>query len=110
MTTEQAETTASSAWAGFKGGLWRDAIDVRDFIQHNYTPYQGDASFLAGPTERTLAVWKKITDRFPEERAKGVYDVAHDIPSTITAHAPGWIDRDRELIVGLQTDAPLKRA
>ncbi|MET9617657.1 formate C-acetyltransferase [Kitasatospora indigofera] len=110
MTTEQAETTADSAWTGFKGGLWRDAIDVRDFIQHNYTPYEGDGGFLAGPTERTAAVWRKITDRFPEERAKGVYDVAHDIPSTITAHAPGWIDRDRELIVGLQTDAPLKRA
>jgi formate C-acetyltransferase len=98
------------AWKGFKGGLWRDAIDVRDFIQQNYTPYEGDASFLAGPTDRTRAVWKTITDKFPEERAKGVYDVAYDIPSTITAHAPGYIDRDKDLIVGLQTDAPLKRA
>jgi len=110
MSTEQTETTGRSAWAGFKGGLWRDAIDVRDFIQHNYTPYEGDGAFLAGPTERTTAVWKQITDRFPDERAKGVYDVAHDIPSGITAHAPGYIDRERELIVGLQTDAPLKRA
>ncbi|MBP0450562.1 formate C-acetyltransferase [Kitasatospora sp. RG8] len=100
----------STAWHGFQGERWRETIDVRDFIQHNYTPYQGDASFLAGPTERTLAVWKQITDRFPEERAKGVYDIAHDIPAGITAHAPGYIDRERELIVGLQTDAPLKRA
>jgi formate C-acetyltransferase len=110
MTIDQAETTGRSGWDGFQGGLWRDAIDVRDFIQQNYTPYEGDGAFLAGPTERTTAVWKQITDRFPEERAKGVYDVACDIPSTITAHAPGYIDRERELIVGLQTDAPLKRA
>ncbi|WP_035849915.1 formate C-acetyltransferase [Kitasatospora azatica] len=108
MTTQQHGT--ASAWNGFQGDQWRETIDVRDFIQHNYTPYQGDASFLAGPTERTLAVWKQISDRFPEERAKGVYDVAHDIPAGITAHAPGYIDRERELIVGLQTDAPLKRA
>ncbi|MCX5198999.1 formate C-acetyltransferase [Streptomyces sp. NBC_00249] len=111
MTATPAETTKNGeAWAGFKGGLWRDAIDVRDFIQQNYTPYEGDDSFLAGPTERTTAVWKAITDKFPEEREKGVYDVAHDVPSTITAHAPGWIDRDKDLIVGLQTDTPLKRA
>ncbi|MGW4652432.1 formate C-acetyltransferase [Kitasatospora sp. NPDC004289] len=110
MSTQHIEKTAAGAWAGFKGGLWRDAIDVRDFIQQNYTPYLGDSSFLAGPTERTTAVWKAITDKFPEERAKGVYDVAYDIPSTITAHAPGYIDRDKDLIVGLQTDAPLKRA
>ncbi|RSS41975.1 formate C-acetyltransferase [Streptomyces sp. WAC08241] len=98
------------AWEGFADGPWRDAVDVRDFIQRNYTPYEGDDSFLAGPTERTTAVWRALTDRFPEERAKGVYDVSYDVPSTITSHAPGWIDRDRELIVGLQTDAPLKRA
>ncbi|RSS80201.1 formate C-acetyltransferase [Streptomyces sp. WAC06614] len=115
MTAIPAETTPhatphGTAWHGFKGGLWRDAIDVRDFIQQNYTPYLGDGSFLAGPTARTTAVWKAITDTFPEEREKGVLDVAHDIPSTITAHAPGWIDRDKDLIVGLQTDAPLKRA
>ncbi|MGW6690168.1 formate C-acetyltransferase [Streptomyces sp. NPDC054961] len=111
MTATPAETTKNGeAWKGFKGGLWRDAIDVRDFIQQNYTPYEGDDTFLAGPTERTTAVWKAITDKFPQEREKGVYDVAHDIPSTITAHAPGYIDRDKDLIVGLQTDAPLKRA
>ncbi|MFB6615312.1 formate C-acetyltransferase [Streptomyces sp. NPDC056367] len=111
MTATPAETTKNGEpWEGFRGGLWRDVIDVRDFIQQNYTPYEGDGSFLAGPTERTTAVWKSITDKFPEEREKGVYDVAHDIPSTITAHAPGWIDRDKDLIVGLQTDAPLKRS
>ncbi|MFJ3878416.1 formate C-acetyltransferase [Streptomyces sp. NPDC090077] len=111
MTATPVETTKNGeAWEGFKGGLWRDAIDVRDFIQQNYAPYEGDDSFLAGPTERTTAVWKAITDKFPEEREKGVYDVAHDIPSSITAHAPGYIDRDKDLIVGLQTDAPLKRA
>ncbi|WP_405980283.1 formate C-acetyltransferase [Streptomyces sp. NBC_00158] len=111
MTATPVETTKNGqAWEGFKGGLWRDAIDVRDFIQQNYTPYEGDDSFLAGPTDRTTAVWKAITDKFPEEREKGVYDVAYDIPSSITAHAPGYIDRDKDLIVGLQTDAPLKRA
>ncbi|MEV7674486.1 formate C-acetyltransferase [Streptomyces sp. NPDC088752] len=114
-TTTPAGTTVDGAvreraWEGFADGPWRDAVDVRDFIQRNYTPYEGDDSFLAGPTERTAAVWRALTDRFPEERAKGVYDVSYDVPSTITAHAPGWIDRDRELIVGLQTDAPLKRA
>ncbi|MER7463292.1 formate C-acetyltransferase [Streptomyces sp. NPDC097981] len=110
MAVRQAETTARGAWDEFKGDAWRDTVDVRDFIQHNYTPYEGGGAFLTGPTARTLGVWKQITDRFPEERARGVYDVAHDVPSTITAHAPGYIDRDRELIVGLQTDAPLKRA
>ncbi|MFF0393089.1 formate C-acetyltransferase [Kitasatospora sp. NPDC004615] len=110
MSTQHAERIHSGAWDGFKGGLWRDAVDVRDFIQRNYTPYEGDAAFLAGPTARTASVWKRITDLFPAERAKGVLDVSWDTPSTITAHAPGYIDRDNELIVGLQTDAPLKRA
>ncbi|MFC1403501.1 MULTISPECIES: formate C-acetyltransferase [Streptacidiphilus] len=109
-TASTVSTPLDAAWKGFRGGLWRDSVDVRDFIQQNYTPYQGDAAFLAGPTERTSSVWKKITDLFPEERRKGVLDVDAATPSTITAHAPGWIDRDRELVVGLQTDAPLKRA
>ncbi|MFF3448316.1 formate C-acetyltransferase [Streptomyces sp. NPDC002667] len=95
---------------GFAGTRWRELIDVRDFIQANYTPYEGDASFLAGPTDRTRAVWAKVGSLFPEERARGILDVDVTTPSTITSHAPGWIDRDRELIVGLQTDAPLKRA
>lgn len=98
------------AWHGFQDGPWRDAIDVRDFVQRNYTPYEGDASFLAGPTERTTSVWAKLSEMFPEEREKGVYDVDATTPSSITAHAPGYIDEGNEVIVGLQTDAPLKRA
>jgi formate C-acetyltransferase len=100
----------SDAWRDFAGTHWREQIDVRDFIQANYTPYEGDAGFLSGPTDRTHAVWTKITALFPEERSRGVLDVDTATPSTITSHAPGYIDRDRELIVGLQTDAPLKRA
>ena len=101
---------AGEAWRGFAGTLWRDRIDVRDFIQANYTPYEGDASFLTGPTDRTRTVWEKVSALFPEERRRGILDVDTATPSTITSHAPGWIDRERELIVGLQTDAPLKRA
>ncbi|HEX6472643.1 MAG TPA: formate C-acetyltransferase [Streptosporangiaceae bacterium] len=99
-----------AAWRGFRGAAWRDRIDVRAFIQANHTPYEGDASFLAGPTERTRAVWRRVSALFPEERRRGIYDVDASTPSSITSHAPGYIDRDRELIVGLQTDAPLRRA
>jgi formate C-acetyltransferase len=105
--TNQVSTEA--AWQGFQPGLWQTDIDVRDFIQLNYAPYDGDASFLAGPTKRTQEVWGKLTALFPEERKKGVLDVSL-IPTSITAHAPGYIDKDNEIIVGLQTDAPLKRA
>jgi formate C-acetyltransferase len=98
------------AWQGFKGEGWRERIAVRDFIQANYTPYEGDAGFLSGVTPRTKEVWDKVAALFPAERERGIYDVDAATPSTITAHAPGYIDRDRELIVGLQTDAPLKRA
>ena len=97
------------AWRSFKPGLWQRDINVRWFLQNNYTPYDGDDSFLAPATERTKAIWKKLTEMFPEERKKGVLDVSL-IPSSITAHAPGYIDKDNEVIVGLQTDAPLKRA
>ncbi|WP_405490897.1 formate C-acetyltransferase [Nocardia sp. NBC_00511] len=100
----------TEAWTGFKGGLWHDAIDVRDFIQQNYLPYEGDGSFLSGPTARTLGIWDKLSAMFPAERERGIYDVDQHTPSTITAHAPGYIDEDNEYIVGLQTDAPLKRA
>lgn len=96
-------------WEGFVAGEWQHKIDVRDFIQRNYTPYLGDASFLAGATERTTQLWKKLSELFVEERKRGVLDVSQ-IPSSITAHAPGYIDKERELIVGLQTEAPLKRA
>ncbi|MFF7452278.1 MULTISPECIES: formate C-acetyltransferase [unclassified Streptomyces] len=109
-TTVTADSRRAEAWRGFAGTRWRARIDVRDFIQANYTPYEGGPEFLAGPTERTLAVWGKVARLFPEERRKGILDVDPGTPSTITSHRPGYIDRDRELIVGLQTDAPLRRA
>ena len=108
ITTEA--RSAHDAWRGFTAGPWQDAIDVRDFIQRNYTPFEGDASFLAGPTGRTNRIWAILSGMFPEEREKGVYDVDANTPASITAHAPGYIDKDDEIIVGLQTDAPLKRA
>ena len=111
MTTTATQTTeaAITPWHGFHTGIWQKEIDVRDFIQQNYEPYDGDDSFLAPVTSRTRAIWDKLTALFVEERRKSVLDVS-PIPSSITAHAPGYIDRDNELIVGLQTDAPLKRA
>jgi formate C-acetyltransferase len=103
-------TVAEAApWRGFNHGLWQKEIDVRDFIQQNYTPYEGDGAFLKGATARTKRIWDKLQALFIEERRKGVLDVSQ-IPSSITAHAPGYIDRDNEVIVGLQTEAPLKRA
>ena len=99
----------TSAWQGFKTGLWQKEINVRDFIQQNYEPYEGDESFLAPATERTRQLWSRLNDLFVKERKKGVLDVSQ-IPSSITAHDPGYIDRENEVIVGLQTDAPLKRA
>ncbi|GAA4728015.1 formate C-acetyltransferase [Isoptericola chiayiensis] len=107
---EQSTAAADVAWEGFVPGPWCDGVDVRDFIQRNYTPYTGDATFLAGPTPRTSALWARLSEMFPAEREKGVHDVSADVPAGITAHAPGYIDRAAEIIVGLQTDAPLKRA
>jgi len=104
-----AEPDTKETWRGFKPGLWQRDVNVRWFLQQNYTPYDGDASFLAPATERTTRIWKKLEDLFVEERKKSVLDVSL-IPSSITAHAPGYIDKDNEVIVGLQTDAPLKRA
>ncbi|MBN0048355.1 formate C-acetyltransferase [Streptomyces actuosus] len=115
-TVTPAEQTADKAsapgdaWTGFRGGLWRDTVDVRDFVQANYTPYEGDGSFLAGPTERTTEVWNKLLAMFPAEIEHGVHDVDVSTPSRIDAFAPGYVDRDLDLVVGLQTDAPLKRA
>jgi formate C-acetyltransferase len=107
---QEAKTVdTAAAWEGFQGRLWQREINVRAFIQLNYTPYDGDESFLAPVTARTRGIWQKLTDLFGEERKKGVLDIS-PIPSSITAHAPGYIDRDNEVIVGLQTDAPLKRA
>jgi formate C-acetyltransferase len=106
---ESRDTQATPAWDGFNVGLWQKEINVRNFIQQNYAPYEGDHSFLVPATERTRKIWKILTDLFVEERKKGVLDVSQ-IPSSITAHGPGYIDRDHEVIVGLQTEAPLKRA
>lgn len=97
-------------WREFAGGEWQSRVDVRDFIQKNYTPYLGDDSFLEPATERTTALWAKLSELLKEERKKGVLDVSTDRGSSITAHDAGYIDRDLEVIVGLQTDAPLKRA
>src|SRR5437762_2947203 len=99
----------TEAWRGFQPGLWQRDVNVRWFLQQNYRPYDGDAAFLKPATERTQKIWKKLQDLFIEERRKGVLDVSQ-IPSSITAHAPGYIDRENEIIVGLQTEAPLRRA
>ena len=96
-------------WNGFKGDLWQREINVRDFIQCNYTPYEGDESFLVKSTENTKKVWDKLTEMFKEERAKGIYDAEPKKPQAIDAYGPGYIEKDSEVIVGLQTDAPLKR-
>ncbi len=97
-------------WNGFVGGAWQDEINVRDFIQKNYKEYIGDDSFLAGATERTKALMEKVQTLFKLERGRGgVLDVATEVASSLTAFAPGYIDQKNELIVGLQTDAPLKR-
>jgi len=109
VTKEITSEKTTTAWQGFNPGLWQKEINVRDFIQQNYEPYEGDESFLAPATERTKKIWKQLSDLFVEERKKGVLDVSQ-VPTSITAHAPGYIDRDNEIIVGLQTDAPLKRA
>lgn len=111
MTSSEAtaSTAPTDAWRGFEPGLWQRDVNVRWFIQRNYTPYEGDGAFLAPATERTKRLWAHLETLFVEEGKKGVLDVSQ-IPSSITAHAPGYIDRDNEIIVGLQTDAPLKRA
>jgi len=105
LITEQRE----NAWRGFAVGMWQRGVDVRDFIQRNYRPYEGDGSFLQGPTLRTRDLWEKLQPLLTQEREKGILDVSQ-VPSGIVAHAPGYIDKDREIIVGVQTDAPLKRA
>ncbi|MET7423657.1 formate C-acetyltransferase [Dactylosporangium sp. NPDC005555] len=111
MTTISAETTAGlAAWRGFRGGSWRDQVDVAGFVRANVRPYDGDEGFLAGPTPRTTHIWGLLTAMFPQERERGIHDVDVHTPASITAHAPGYIDRECELIVGLQTDAPLRRA
>ena len=97
-------------WQGFRKGKWCDKIDVRDFIVKNYTPYEGDASFLQGPTERTKKISAKLNALLAEEAKKGVLDVDTENVASILSYAPGYVDKDLDIIVGLQTDAPLKRA
>ena len=101
-------------WAGFKGRKWTHSVDVRDFIQENYTPYEGDEAFLEGPTEATDKLWGRLQELQKEERAKGgVLDMETEVVSGLTAYGPGYIDesmKDLEQVVGLQTDKPLKRA
>ena len=98
------------AWRGFTQGNWNDAIDVRNFIILNYTPYEGDASFLSGATERTKQVYAEVEELLKQEREKGVLDIDVENVASILSFAPGYVDKDKDIIVGLQTDKPLKRA
>jgi formate C-acetyltransferase len=104
----QIDEATKAAWRDFASGNWQTGVDVRDFIQRNYTPYEGDGGFLEGPTERTTGLWATMQPLLAEERKNGILDVSQ-VPSDILAHAPGYIDKENEIIVGLQTDAPLKR-
>ena len=105
------EAIMKEQWQGFKGSKWQDEVDVRDFIQNNYKPYDGDESFLEGPTESTNTLWEKLQKLQKEERAKGgVLDMETEVVSSLTAYGPGYLDKDLEKVVGLQTDRPLKRA
>ena len=99
-------------WEGFNPGKWsKTSINLRDFIQQNFTPYEGDERFLEGPTEATKKLWSIVCDLAAKEReAGGVLDMDTDIISTVTSHGPGYLDKDLEKIVGLQTDKPFKRA
>ncbi|WP_423767274.1 pyruvate formate lyase family protein [Corynebacterium xerosis] len=107
----QSDGSSIDPWDGFTDGPWRESIDVRDFIQRNYAPYDGDASFLAGPTEKTLRVWDHLEKNYLSvERKKRVFDVDTRTPADIDAFPAGHISEDDDVIVGLQTDVPLKRA
>ena len=98
-------------WNGFKGKVWKEEINVRDFIQENYTLYEGDDSFLAGPTEATKALWAQVMDLNKQEReAGGVLDLDTKVVSTITSHGPGYLNKDLETVVGFQTEKPFKRS
>ena len=108
VTPEAAVAVGTPPWHGFHAGPWQTAIDVRDFIQRNYEPYDGDGAFLVSATTRTKDIRSRVSELLAEERRRGV--AVSDVPSAITAHEPGYIDRSREIIVGLQTEVPLKRA
>lgn len=105
------ENKSTQAWEGFVTGSWCERIDVRDFIQKNYTPYDGDSSFLSDPTEATKTLWNKVLDLMKQEReAGGVLDMDTKVVSSLVSHGAGYIEKDLEQIVGLQTDKPFKRA
>jgi len=109
-TVQRGSVTIGLPWRGFTGEDWQRQVRVSEFILANYTPYEGTAAFLVGPTDRTKALFAKLESLLKLERDKGVLDVSTDRGTSITAHAPGYIDRNLERIVGLQTDMPLKRA
>ena len=110
-TVPVADAAAAPEWEGFAPGPWQQQIDVRDFVQRNYTPYEGDASFLAGPTAKTLATWDTLErDYLSVERARRVYDVETHVPADVDAFPAGYICEQDDVVVGLQTDVPLKRA
>lgn len=101
----------TAEWSSFQGGIWEKEINVRDFIQKNYTPYNGDEAFLCGPTQSTKDLWQQVLALTEEERSKGgVLDMDTKIISTITSHGPGYLDKEKETIVGFQTDKPFKRS
>ena len=111
MTVSTEPQLENRAWEGFEPGLWTERIDVRDFIQRNYTPYDGDASFLEGATDKTLRLWDHLDKNYlAVERERRVYDVDTETPADISAFKPGYISEDDDVIVGLQTDTPTKRA
>ncbi len=111
MLKDNSKETVTTAWNGFKGGNWQDEIDVRDFINRNYTPYDGDQSFLEEATEATTKLNDMLIDiKLKERAAGGVLDADTKVVSTITSHKPGYLDKDLEKIVGLQTDKPMKKA
>ena len=98
-------------WRGFEGGTWVREINIRSFIRHNYTPYDGNEEFLEGPTQDTLDLWEQVMELTRQEReAGGVLDMDTKVISTITSHGPGYLDKNREKIVGFQTDKPFKRS
>lgn len=105
------DESVSAVWEGFTPGYWQQSVNVREFIQKNYTPYTGESDFLAGPTPRTQKIWEQVLELIKQENAKGgPLDFDNETPSTIISHPAGYIDKKMEKIVGLQTDAPLKRA
>ena len=110
LSTKADASVFEPAWTGFEPGAWCERIDVRDFIQRNYTPYDGDGAFLAPASERTQKLWDEVVGLMHKESEHGILGADTDVVSTITSHPPGYVDRDLEVIVGLQTDKPLKRA